>query len=389
VVTENESMHNQQPSAPKPRRFRRKLTPFLCQEMLYDYVVGGLDEDRRADVEAFLPTDPTTQRALDDIEAGLEYVDQLADTRVSEDLIIKLQSAESLLSMVRKYLDWEEWSDGVRWSATAVATSVLIAGLVSVIPWEQLPRFKQKKAETSVVLADIPKTSKTLVAAAPAHGTETDAGNNPTAASEADSGDAFVETSGDEHEVDAPASDAVTAPAGASKVATAAPVPPAVSARVQGRDAARLERVPTPAPASVPADESSVSKQANAAATTTAGSAANATANEPVADDEKKPKGFVFRAFMNVPDVEEITPELVTQLQGLGSEKAGEVPLGWRRGSGSYFHFTLPESNQEKAIEMLRAHGPVRISKDPHPRVMPRGQIRFILWVEPSESGNE
>jgi hypothetical protein len=96
----------------------------------------------------------------------------------------------------------------------------------------------------------------------------------------------------------------------------------------------------------------------------------------------RKTKGYVYRAFMDLKNLEVIAPKIADMIRSMGGEKAGEVELGWRRGTGRYFHFSLPESNEKKIIEQLQVFGPVRISKDPHPRVMPEGQVRFILWIE-------
>ena len=85
---------------------------------------------------------------------------------------------------------------------------------------------------------------------------------------------------------------------------------------------------------------------------------------------------------MTLPDLEKLGPKITADIEQLGGEKAGEVELGWKRGTGRYYHFAIPEANQEKLLERLRAYGPVRLSKDAHPRVMPKGQVRFILWVE-------
>ena len=37
---------------------KRELTRFLCQELLYDYVSGALDHDRKLAVEEFLRKTP-------------------------------------------------------------------------------------------------------------------------------------------------------------------------------------------------------------------------------------------------------------------------------------------------------------------------------------------
>lgn len=89
---------------------------------------------------------------------------------------------------------------------------------------------------------------------------------------------------------------------------------------------------------------------------------------------------------MTLDNLEEIGPKMRDDIVALGGEKAGEVELGWKRGSGRYYHFALPEENEKKLLERLQVYGPVRISKDPHPRVMPPGKVRFILWVDVPDS---
>ena len=50
---------------------RRKLTKFLCQEMLYDYAVDNLDEERKSSVEEFLRESEESQKVLDDVYFAL------------------------------------------------------------------------------------------------------------------------------------------------------------------------------------------------------------------------------------------------------------------------------------------------------------------------------
>lgn len=93
-------------------------------------------------------------------------------------------------------------------------------------------------------------------------------------------------------------------------------------------------------------------------------------------------KGTVYRAFTFTSQIEMVSPQIKDKILALGGARAGEVDLGWRKRGGRYFHFTLPQSSYDELIAAIQAYGPVRIQKDPHPRVMPEGQIRFILWLE-------
>src|SRR5690606_1749886 len=90
-------------------------------------------------------------------------------------------------------------------------------------------------------------------------------------------------------------------------------------------------------------------------------------------------KGYVFRANMATNELTKVTSEIVARTESVGGKKAGEVKLGWERKNGNYFHFPIPDSDQEAFFNFLRAYGPSHISKDPRPRVMPEGVIRMIL----------
>lgn len=95
-----------------------------------------------------------------------------------------------------------------------------------------------------------------------------------------------------------------------------------------------------------------------------------------------KMKGWVYRAFMTSDQLDQLSPQVVTKIRELGGIRAGEVELGWKRQGGRYFHFSLPESNLPFLQNYLQGLSPVRMAREPHPRVMPDGQIRIILWLE-------
>jgi hypothetical protein len=96
--------------------------------------------------------------------------------------------------------------------------------------------------------------------------------------------------------------------------------------------------------------------------------------------------GFVYRAFLGVANPEASAEKLRVALLGLGAKKAGQVDLGSVDEERRYFHFTVPSENESAVNQLIRGEGPVRMSKDPHPRMMPEGLVRYILWVEPSDS---
>lgn len=102
--------------------------------------------------------------------------------------------------------------------------------------------------------------------------------------------------------------------------------------------------------------------------------------------EEPKKVGFVFRGTLSIVNVEAGTTKLKDKIVELGGRKAGEVELGWRRNEGDYyFHFTIPESKLETLQEYFKTLGTIKLSKDPHPRIMPDGILRMIITTEESK----
>lgn len=99
--------------------------------------------------------------------------------------------------------------------------------------------------------------------------------------------------------------------------------------------------------------------------------------------EEPKKTGFVYRGTLVIVNVEVGTTKLKERIVELGGRKAGEVELGWRRNEGDYyFHFTIPESKLADLEEYFKSLGTIKLSRDPHPRVMPDGILRMIITTE-------
>jgi hypothetical protein len=331
---------------------KRKLTPFLAHEMLFDFATGQLDPDRKNAVEEFVREDRESQNLLEAIRRGISYAESLKSIELTDEVLVELDQSENLVSLSKRIARWSEWPDSLRWSIIAVAVSVCTAALVVLIPWKSMPIFQSGPTfdSSSIEMARVEPRKNP--------------GEDPNLASntmedskEPDSGP--LEGSGDE-EFSEEASGAVPAQN---------PIPSAVAVAIKAAPTPKL--LPTPIPAVAAPVVAAVAKPAQPAV----------VAQAPAASS-KASRSFVYRAFMTLSDLEDIAPKITQQIKELGAEKAGEVELGWRRGSGRYYHFTIPESNEQKLLENLRVYGPVRISKDPHPRVMPEGQVRFILWIE-------
>ena len=315
-------------------RPKRKLSRFLARKMLYDYITGNLDSARMAAVEEFVLQDWETKRELEHIQEGLKYCSELSFTKISQPLIQEIRDHKDLWGRMREGRLWKDWPDAVKWGIEAIVISS-IAGLVAIkIPWGRVGELLPK-ASDKVILVEVEKSDK---------------GKQEITAKGSEGSD-----QGEGH-VSTPLS------------ATTPPVKPVVSvaktetSRKADSEARNLEdeEVDSSAPADVDSEDRAQSST----------------------QSDKPMKNFVYRAFMSLDKLEDGSSQIASEIKRLGGVKAGQVELGWKKPKGSYFHFSIPESNYEELLKILRTFGPVRIDKEPHWRVVPQGQIRFILWVE-------
>lgn len=68
------------------RSRHRQLTRFLCQELLYEYVRGGLNTERQLAVDQFINGCHESQQELMKLRRGVDYADQAAQMRLSAEL---------------------------------------------------------------------------------------------------------------------------------------------------------------------------------------------------------------------------------------------------------------------------------------------------------------
>lgn len=322
---------------------KRKLTRFLCQELLLDYILGNLDQGRKKAVEEFLPTCKDTQKEYEILKRGYDYAHNLHDLQIQKTLVEELFAIQSPTEHLQQKLSWKNWPETLRWISEALIISIVVAFFAVMIPWPKLAQM-------------MPKRSQDLVLA--------EAGRETVEKQK-------VDDSKKEPEKALPADMKVAEEAGSTPN-------PNKPAEVEA---------PGVAPAVEP--EKNV---ANTAKNIAAKIVSNMAVPEegPTTVERPKGKGELYRAFMNIQNLEEFAPQITQEIIKLGGEKAGQVELGWKKPGGHYYHFTLSESDYDKLLTSLGAFGPVRISAEPHPRVMPKGKIRIILWVEgPAGSGDE
>ncbi|MBK9040732.1 MAG: hypothetical protein IPL83_16535 [Bdellovibrionales bacterium] len=341
-------------------RPKRKLSRFLARKMLYDYITGNLDSARMAAVEEFVLQDWETKRELEHIQEGLKYCSELSFTKISQPLIQEIRDHKDLWGRMREGRLWKDWPDAVKWGIEAIVISS-IAGLVAIkIPWGRVGELLPK-ASDKVILVEVEKSDKGKqeITAKGSEGSDQGEGHVSTPLSATTPPVKPLNLPAEKAEQrDKP--DKLAKPS--SSVKPVVSVAKTETSRKADSEARNLEdeEVDSSAPADVDSEDRAQSST----------------------QSDKPMKNFVYRAFMSLDKLEDGSSQIASEIKRLGGVKAGQVELGWKKPKGSYFHFSIPESNYEELLKILRTFGPVRIDKEPHWRVVPQGQIRFILWVE-------
>lgn len=345
-------------SVPLAKRNHREVTSFLGHEMLFDYISGDLDAERKKAIDDFLKSSKDAQLDLIKIMNGLKYSEQLAETVVSQELLEKVLEPETYLSVLLKKSKFDQWPISVKWSIEALIVVTGIVFLLMLVPWDKALKMDFVPTSQEVILAEVQKQNKIVGVT----GKEIENQETPQ----------FV----DEPTTKVPPSAAnakanTKANVKASSASKAQPVPP-------------IAAVHPPAP-SIPSLPAETPKQVLAVVKTETSSskiekpvpATNAPSSGPATT------GFLFRGVLKVTNAAAISPKITDKIIELGGRKAGEVDLGWKKTeSAYYYHFTLPEAKYEELNRFLSEYSTTQISKEIHPRVMPDGIVRLIIQVE-------
>lgn len=314
---------------------RKKLSKFICKELLYDYVTGALDPIRKSQVDKYLKEDADGRQELDAIETSLRYTAQLKKITLSQPYLNELRRTyekEGNTFYVKKM--------GIR-AAQASGVLVMLGLFYLYFPAEQIINYF-KRDPNKIIIAEIQTTGKPQDIINPAEIGEDEPESllNPEDESVAKG----PETSeGEEQEVKLSPEQEKALKAELEKQEA--------EQRVAAQTEAQKPVEPVPSP----------------------------EAKRP----EHKASGFVYRAFLVTDKRDEAADAIVQRIESLGGQKAGSVLIGWAKPNGNrYFHFTMTEANFEILRAYLNTITPVEVEKSPHPRIMPAGQVRMILEVQ-------
>lgn len=336
---------------------KREISGFHAQELLLEYLENRLDSDRIQAMIKYLESSPEAQKKLKFLTHAKDYCGHLSRIEVSLNIVHKVQSAQFGLEKWMTQASWKRWPEPLRWSLEAILVAGVFASVISLLPMHKFIRWFPSGTH-DVILAEVTPAAKNAEL-------ETRLPDPPEPAEK--------ETPGS-HEIKAPSLTSNQKEMTVANSPSASQSPsesPEVPKKIIKSESPRLGAI-----AKTPPNDSSKTEMTEEA------TLKNVASQAKTQDAAKGPKGFVYRAFMSATNVETTTGAVRDLILQLGGVKAGQVDLGWRKDTGTYFHFSIPESNYELLMTGLQTHSPVRIYKDPHWRVMPEGQIRLILFVE-------
>jgi hypothetical protein len=339
---------------------KRKLSSYMCQELLYDYLSGQLDEDRNTDVKDYLKESDDCHIEKDNIEFALDYCNKLADTEISQPLKIDLIHNEFNLYKYIKYINWKTWPSYLRWSAQAFIVSLIVSLIAIQFPWMN-DRINKLTTTDKLILARISKPRKDLIQKeAPKNNSKQILENKLAAdqkvASKKEVLVAVVQKSKPK----------VLIKKNSAKLKTAKKVKNTVDAK----KSVKVIVVPK-ASSSITDDNSSDFSD-------------ELIGDEAQEESSQKAKvdGQLFRVYMVLNNVNSTIPKVVAKIRELGGKKAGRVEIGLRKKEGAYFHFILPELNETTLYSYLKSFGAVKVYEKKHKRVMKDGKRRYILWIQ-------
>lgn len=332
------------------KKGERKISSFIGQELLYDYITEQLDPEREKAVKEFLDNNREAQGDITKINNGIAYVERMSETVVSQPLIEQIKQPSSYLEVVLMKIRFDQWPQGLRLGLEALLVAVGITCIALILPWHKI--MSLKIGGTDVILTEVSHNDRTQ-----------ENSSEMTAKEEAPE---FTDEGTDQE---------VAATATAASKPTVTPIKPVVTPTVKPTPSPVAAATPakTPAPSTAPSGSE--------------GAVAANVAGEVATPAESKRQGYLYRATIDVTNVTAVSAKLAERIAELGGRKAGDVELGWKRGDGSYFHFTIPESKYQDILTLFGEYGQLKINKEKHERIMPEGIIRLIINVDEKKSG--
>lgn len=257
------------------------------------------------------------------------YCSQLDKIEISQDFLSHFQASQTPLDKLISKTGFRSWPTGVKWALESLLIICVIMIFAIIMPWDSFLKWNWLGRSGQVVLSEYKNNSQS---------------------SEQNSGESDGE---------------------------------ATSVLYPDEPEQASEKDPT-APLLVTGKPSEQAPKSSGTQNPSAGKETPSATTSPGAEDTTAAKrtGFLYRGQIKVTNLDAITTKFIDKISEMGGRKAGDVPLGWRKGAGSYFHFTIPETKLASIKEFLGEYGSFTLSKEKHERVMPDGIARIIIQME-------
>lgn len=340
---------------------QRKLSEFMCQGMMLDYLEGRLEHQTREDFEESLEQFPELKQELEEMQRSIEYCQDLSSIELTEPYLEKFKNKRKSLWLQFENFIFGKGRKYIIWTLEGLA---LLALLVWGFRYFALDEWFIKKTQDPLITLmetekpdsqinldvksdKIPEGAKTPSIALSAENKESEIVSGATS-----------DVGGDESK--------------ASNLDSKKEKEKLKEVLLGSRDQLKKRLLDS-------GDEKEKEiKEEEAAATE--------KENEKK-DSESGAVGYVYIATFWANDVKESAKWTRNQILSLGGRKAGRVRLGWIKLDGSrYFHFIIPKKDYEVFTKLLEERGRFEVNKLTHPKVMPENQVRFVMHIKEDKS---
>lgn len=320
---------------PFSKKDQRQISAFTAQEFLYDYLCRKLDPERMKAVDELVARNREIQDEIHSLNQALSYAEHLGDLAVSTALIEQIKAPTSYLQGLLQKVRFGHWPMGLKLGLEVLLVSFLLFSAIIVIPWNRVLSFRWSSGG-DVTLVEVQQEFKKRT------DVNVPDGNSASVTSPSPSSALYQ----DDAEI--------------KKVATASATP-----------ATQSPPTGNATPLAVPVEK--------------------LKKTEAPAEEVKSPisQGYLYRGAIAVANLPATTEKFVEKISSLGGRKAGEVELGWKKGQGTYFHFTIPQAKLDGLVEYLNGYGTLKVAKEKHDRVMPDGIVRLIITVSEDKKAKQ
>jgi hypothetical protein len=136
---------------------KRELSPFMAEQLLYDYATKNIDTLRESAVADAIRNSPELAKELDDIIYGMTYCHHLQKTTLTTEFLDRLKSPLKWPARVKSYRNFRTWNQSTIWLLEAVGISLLVLLFTLAIPWPKYFKLFLERQNPDLFLSEAPK----------------------------------------------------------------------------------------------------------------------------------------------------------------------------------------------------------------------------------------